>query len=278
MQSFVMNKRLDFHLHSNKSDGDYDPIDVVRLAVKNNLSLIALTDHDTVSGVEEAVKAGENLGVSVLPGVELDLESPFDLHVLGLGVDISDNGLLSALHTQRQRRHARNENIVEQLLKNGFDIRQFIGSHNASRVHIALALIEAGFAKNFGEAFVNFLSKDRPGYCATEKIPPETGIKLILNANGVPVLAHPCKIAANHHALVNELVGMGLKGIEAFYPASTDGQIKLFLSLAKQYGLLVTAGSDFHGSIRQGIVPGCAWVDCEELAYTKKYIEEYYFQ
>lgn len=274
-----MDKRFDFHLHSNKSDGDFCPADVVKLAAKNNLSLIALTDHDTVSGVDEAVKAGGQLGVRVLSGVELDLESPFELHILGLGVGINDNGLLSALDAQRQRRYARNDDIVAKLKKSGYDIRPFLKKHNdiTTRVNVALALIEAGFAKNLGDAFLNFLAKGRPGYCAIEKITPKTGIELILNAGGVPVLAHPCKIAANHHALVNELAGMGLKGIEAFYPTCTDGQVKLFLSLAKQYGLLVTSGSDFHGSIRKNITPGCAWVDCEELAYTKKYIEKYYF-
>ncbi len=261
-----MNLRMDLHCHSVMSDGTAAPSEIVRMAAKANLGILALTDHDTMSGIPEAEEAGRQYGVLVLPSVEIDSESPFELHILGLDVDPKNPALCDALQETQRRRRKRNTVIFDRLKQAGYDVEAFLpeSAGNTTRLHIAMALRNAGHAPSVTEAFKLFLSPGKPGYYLEPRLMPKEVISLVRGAGGIPVLAHPCHIRQNPHQVVAELTELGIMGLEAYYPASTIGQTETFVSLAAQFGLLVTCGSDFHGKNREGTPLGCAWreVDC----------------
>lgn len=268
--------RIDLHCHSTYSDGTYTPTALVRMAAEARIGLFALTDHDTMEGVEEAMRAADGTEVLLLPSVELDCQSPFELHILGLDVNINNSALKSALHLLQERRQRRNARILDKLEGLRIDARAHLEqtAGNMTRLHIAKAICAAGHATNATEAFVNYLNPGAPAYCAEERFSPEEVIRLIQTANGVSVLAHPCHIQKNPHKVVLELAGYGLQGLEAYYPASTFGQTELYISLARQFGLLVTCGSDFHGRNREGTPLGCAWRDVPCLKDTAAFFEK----
>lgn len=258
-----MSLRMDLHCHSTMSDGTCAPAAIVRMAAKAGIEILALTDHDTMAGVSEAMQTAEEQDMRLLPSVELDTESPFELHMLGLDVDPCSPNLQQALEDIQIRRRRRNARILDKLRDAGYDVASYLheSEGNTTRLHIAMALHEAGYAKSVTDAFRGFLSPGMPGYYAELRLTPVQAIDLIKKAGGISVLAHPCHIRSNPHQLVAELAEAGLMGLEAYYPASTLGQTETFLSLARQFGLLVTCGSDFHGRNREGNPLGCAWRD-----------------
>lgn len=255
------NEPFDLHLHSNCSDGSDTPAHVVERADERGLTLIALTDHDCVTGVTEAVFAGEQLGVRVLPAIEMDTEWPHELHLLGLDIDIVEPRLAAALETAQKRRGLRNAEIADRLKSAGYDITPFLvgGTEIATRLNIALALIDGGFADNIKDAFVRFLRKGCPGYFSVERFSPEEVIALILGAGGVPVWAHPMHGRPDVHKLTALLKSFGLMGVEAYHPSLSEGEGELLLSIARQTGLIVTCGSDYHGANRPDVLPGQTW-------------------
>lgn len=264
--------RFDFHTHSTCSDGSDTPEALVRRARDIGVRFLALTDHDTMDGYQEAAAAGERYGVAILAGVEMDTEFPEELHILGLGVNPASPVLVSALNTARERRNLRNARMLSKLAAAGYDVSGRVAhGGTVTRLHIARALVAAGHASSLPEAFSRFLSRGGVGYCTVERFTPEQVIDIITAAGGIAALAHPCHLACPVHALVARLKDAGLGGIEAYYPTSTDGQTKLFLSLAKQYGLIVTAGSDYHGPERPRNPLGGAWIDVPELQATCEY-------
>ncbi len=273
-----MSLRMDLHCHSNFSDGTATPGEIVRMAAKANIDILSLTDHDTISGVMDAVSAGKEQGVLVLPGIEMDNESPFELHILGLDIDIINEPLQEALAESRRRRQKRNIKILNRLKEIGCDVYDKVneasGEATQTRMHIAVALRDAGYAANVTEAFRQFLSVGAPAYFVEQRYTPKEVIALLRNANGIPVLAHPCHIHQDPHRLVAELTELGIMGVEAYYPASTLGQTATFESLAAQYGLLVTCGSDYHGKNREGTPLGCAWRDVACLRRTAEFFCE----
>ena len=273
-----MNLRMDLHCHSSFSDGTATPGEIVRMAAKANIGILSLTDHDTLSGVEAALSAGKEQGVCVLPGIEMDNESPFELHILGLDIDITNEPLQEALSESRRRRQKRNVKILDKLREIGCDVwdrvEQVSGGGTQTRMHIAVALQAAGYAPNITEAFRQFLNVGAPAYYVEKRYTPKEVLALLRGANGVPVLAHPCHIRQDPLGLVAELTELGLLGIEAYYPASTLGQIAIFESLAAQHGLIVTCGSDYHGKNREGTPIGCAWRDVACLRRTAEFFYE----
>ena len=252
---------FDLHLHSNCSDGFDAPARVVEQAKECGVTLLALTDHDSVSGVPEAVQAGERLGVRVLPAIEMDTEWPHELHILGLDIDIYEPGLVGALERARTRRGIRNNEIAERLRSAGYDILPYLngGTEVATRLNIAIALVAGGFAENTKDAFVRFLRKGCPGYFAVERFTPEEVISLIRGAGGIPVWAHPMHGHPDVHALTDQLKSLGLMGLEAYHPSMSEGEAGVLVSIARQQKLLVTCGSDYHGANRPGVVPGQTW-------------------
>ncbi|TYZ65495.1 hypothetical protein PybrP1_001546 [[Pythium] brassicae (nom. inval.)] len=238
----------DFHLHS---DGKLKPAAVVEKAAANGVMVMALTDHDTMAGVPEAMAAAQRLGVLVVPGVEISAEvaGGENLHILGYFFPGSNSRALELqLEKIRTGRHKRGKGMLRKLAAMGIKLEwervlEIAGEAAPGRPHVAQALVERGFVANFREAFARFLHNDGPAYVEGEPFPPEDAIKLIASAGGVSVLAHPwcCK---NPLTLVPELAKLGIQGIEVYHDT---GKIDTYGYLANESGLLKLGGSDFHG-------------------------------
>ncbi len=255
--------KADLHTHSCVSDGTYSPSEVVRLARENGIGLLALTDHDTVYGVKEAILSGKQLGVFVMPGIEIDTMHSEEIHILGLGIDPYNAKLAESLRGQMARRNERNVRMISKLLTLGYDIKIKLeaSSPSMTRLHIASALVECGHVPSRGAAFSTLIGQGCPAYADFDRISTKKAIELIDGAGGVAVVAHPCKLKGNVHSIVGELARAGLWGIEAYYPSATEGHKQLHISLAMQHGLFLTCGSDFHGANRPNAVLGCTYTD-----------------
>jgi predicted metal-dependent phosphoesterase TrpH len=262
--------RFDLHTHSIVSDGTATPSEIVRMAARAKIRLLALTDHDNMMGVPEAVKAGKEYGVPVLPAVEMDNEWRHELHIIGLDVDPDNPTLVRALEIARERRERRNKIIYSKLKEAGYDVQPLVNRPESmtTKLHIAHALIKAGFANDVRDAFARYLRPGTPGYYTETRFTPQQVIDLIHVADGLPILAHPCHIRDNPHGLIRELYDMGLMGLEAYYPSSTQRQTEMYVSIARQYRMLITCGSDFHGDNRPGVPIGCAWRNVPALEQT----------
>jgi len=265
-----MNHRYDLHCHSSYSDGTFSPKELVRMAARAKLALLAITDHDCIDGVPEAMAEGQKAGVQILSAGEMENEWPHEQHILGLGVDIAHPVLRRNLEIARERREKRNAIIFQKLEANGVSPSAFLrrGAASVTKLHIALALVEGGWAEGVRDAFVRWLRPGAPGYYTETRFTPQEVIAMIRHAGGVAVLAHPCHLRDNPHTLIRQLVEWGLQGLEAYYPQSNPKQTELYLSLAKQHGLLITCGSDHHGKNRPGVPLGCAWREAPELEET----------
>ena len=251
--------RIDLHTHSSYSDGSLPPRQLVQLAKKRRLRAIALTDHDTVAGVEEALEAGDELGVEVVPGVEISAQyPPGTMHILGYYILASNRELLGALKKLQQARAARNPKIIERLQALGLEINTTevfdLSGGQVGRPHIAKALVNKGYVSNIDEAFSRYLKKGAVAYVEKFRFPPEEAIAMIRRAGGIAVLAHPFTLGMDNPdellLLVRWLAEKGLEGIEVFYPGHMEEMVVIYEDVAKRLGLVCTGGSDFHGNFR----------------------------
>ncbi len=252
-------RRVDLHSHTNASDGEHSPEELIELARARGLDVLALTDHDTIDGIARAVAAAMSEGdLELIPGVELSTDLPgFEIHVLGYFVDWRDAEFLTMLGKFREGRIGRAEKIVEKLGALGAPIsfarvREIAGDGAIGRPHIARALLEAGQVATINEAFDKYLANDQPAYVEHYSLPPAEAIQLILRAGGVPVLAHPREVKA----VVPDLIKAGLQGLECYYAQYDEREQAGLVALAKQYGLIPTGGSDFHGLHKMGHMSG----------------------
>lgn len=270
---------IDLHTHSTRSDGTFTPAALVREARAAGLTHMALTDHDTVEGVPEAREEARRQGIAFLSGLEISAEyQPGTMHILGYGFDETSAALLERLTSVQRWRDERNPKIVEKLNHLGVvltlpEVEAVSGGGLVGRPHFAKVLMDKGYVKTRQEAFDRYLAKGGPAYVDKARLSPEESIALIRAAGGVAVLAHPLQLqAADEEALqavVQTLVKAGLQGLECHYRNHTPEDTRRFLALAKSNGLLVTGGSDFHGTNRPGIrlgvgeggldVPGECW-------------------
>ena len=243
--------RIDLHVHSTASDGTLSPAAVVAEARAHGVGILALTDHDTMGGVAEALAAGEAEGVRVIPGVELNTDSPAgEVHVLGYCIPPEDEAFTALLERRSRARIERAHKMVQRLHELGMPIAfdhvlRLAGGGNIGRPHVARALVEAGYARNVREAFDRWLYRGGPAYVPRDRLTPEEAIAAVKAAGGVPVLAHPGRIA--DQSVIEELIAAGLEGLECFYPEHSPEQTERYLALARKHGLLVTGGTDFHG-------------------------------
>lgn len=265
-----MEHRFDLHLHSNCSDGTDAPERLMQRAFDAGLSLCALTDHDCIEGVSRAQAAGRTLGMTVISGIEFDTQFPSELHILGLGVDIENGTLRKAVNRARNWREQRNAAMLKKLRRAGYELSPYLSekTYILTRYHMAGAMVGAGYAESIQDAFTRFLNPGCAAYEPGRRHTPGEVVGYIHAAGGVAALAHPCAIRGDVHAIVAELASQGLDGIEAYYPTSTPGQTELFTSLAAQYGLMVTCGSDYHGPGRPKNAIGSAWQDVRALEAT----------
>ncbi len=258
-------KLIDLHTHSMASDGSMSPAELVRHAHEKGLSALALTDHDTVDGVQEALEEGKRLGVEVIPGIEISVDYKPEMHILGYFPKLyAYNSIRKELEVIRQGREARNLKIISRLNGLGIDItteeikREALGDVTG-RPHIARALVNRGFVKSIDDAFDKYLGREGLAYFKRFELKPEEGIQAIRRAGGLPVLAHPVFLRKTYDEmdkLLGELKVSGLAGIEALYSDHTREDTGKYLRLAIKHGLIVTGGSDFHGSFKPGMELG----------------------
>jgi 3',5'-nucleoside bisphosphate phosphatase len=257
--------RLDLHLHTIHSDGSCTPTEVVNMAHQAGVTALAITDHDIMTGVVEAMEAGQQYEIEIIPGVEISsLSGTSELHILGYFLDRQDPDLLARLKTLRDGRHLRNPQIIERLQTLGIDItydevRALAGSDSVGRPHIARALMDKRVVASAKEAFDRFLADGKPAYVPRELPSPAEAIRWIKEARGLAVLAHPTWVKVTEQPLVNlvrQLKADGLDGVEVYYSTHAARQTREYLSLAQQLGLLVTGGSDFHGLTKPDIEVG----------------------
>ena len=259
---------IDLHTHSTASDGSFSPTELVKLAKEMGLRALALTDHDTIEGLAEFIKTGKELDLETVPGTELSAYfEKGTLHILGYFIDFHSPKLKDRLKKLQEARAERNPKIVKKLQALGIPITYeevvaISGGGQVGRPHFAKLLLQKGIVKTFDEAFERFLKRGAPAYVEKDKIFPRECLEIILEAGGIPVLAHPFTLHLENDALeafVKQLKDWGLRGIEAYYTEHTPAQTAFYLKLAEKYGLCVTGGSDFHGKNKPEIKLGLGY-------------------
>ena len=243
---------IDLHVHSNQSDGTLSPSEVVIHAKDAGRRAIALTDHDTVKGLDEAIEAGALYQMEIVPGIELSADFPNDnLHILGYYINYKDKDFLKQLSPIQDGRNIRNKKMLDQLHKLGFKITIEEDENIITRAHFAKALLDAGYVASFDEAFKNYLSPGKPGYVKRVTPSPKECIDLIHSGGGLAFLAHPTLYGLNTaqlSKLIKQLAKDGLDGIEAMHSVHNMQDETYLRTLASKNNLLISGGSDFHGS------------------------------
>lgn len=246
--------RADLHTHSTASDGLNDPAEIIRLAKKAGLAAVSLTDHDAILGIDEALGAGRNLNIEVIPGIEIStIEKGQDVHILGYFINHRDKVFVQEIDNLQKVRDQRNEMLIQRLNELGIKItlnevlnKLRRDDANIGRPHIGEVLIDKGVINTMEEAFDKYLGKHGSAYVNPVRISPNEGIELIKKAGGVPILAHP--VVYDDDDMVISLIKSGLVGIEVFHPDHDKKREKKYKDMAEYYGILATGGSDFHGS------------------------------
>jgi predicted metal-dependent phosphoesterase TrpH len=245
--------RVDLHLHSTASDGRLSPAELVSKAAAEGLTIIALTDHDTVDGIPAALEAAQAFPtLKLIPGIEISTDVPEgEAHILGYFIDHTDRNLKAALEKMRNSRRERARKIVTKLEKLGCPVdwervEEIAGGGTIGRPHIAQALLERGHIDAFQEAFEKYIDHGGPAYVEREKVTPSGAVKLVVQAGGLPVLAHPLTIPEPEQLAI-KLKAVGLIGIEAYYAKYTAEDVQRLAAIADRHKLVATGGSDFHG-------------------------------
>ncbi|MDR0496703.1 MAG: PHP domain-containing protein [Treponema sp.] len=255
---------IDLHTHSTASDGNLSPSALVTEALKHGISTLALTDHDTIDGLEEAAKAASEQSIGFIPGIELEIAQNPDqrgeFHLLGLGINKPSSGFLAAVKELTRRRQERNMGIVEKMNKAGIatsydEIKSFAKGPSVGRPHFADFLVQRRIAKNREQAFLRYLGREKPFFIPKAGLEFERSVALIRESGGIAVLAHPMSLFVSWGKLpdmVKKLKEKGLDGLEAWHPTAKVSACKRLELLGKKLELYITAGSDFHGEKRPG--------------------------
>jgi len=265
------NAGIDLHIHSNASDGTLSPSEILALAQNLNLAAIAITDHDTVNGSKEALSIGIPTSLKFLTGVEISASPPpsfpysGSFHILGYSINIDDPLLNKTLAVLQEARKNRNPGIIDRLNSLGIDLSMSellseVGDAQLGRPHIARLMVKKGYVESISEAFDKYLGKGRPAYLDKYRIDCSRAIEVILGAGGIPVIAHPFLLNPRDVADIEDLIivlkKMGLKGIEVYYPEHSPHVISQLADIANRHELLMTGGTDFHGSLKPEIKMG----------------------
>jgi predicted metal-dependent phosphoesterase TrpH len=268
----------DLHSHSDRSDGTLAPAEVMRLAASRDLAGVALTDHDTFDGLTEAATEAADIGIELVPGIEFSAEyDGASLHILGYWVDPDDPAIETELLRLTATRFRRGEMIVQKLRELGFDVSldrvlELAGGEAIARPHIAEAMVEAGIVADEQEAFDRYISDDGLAYVPKHALPPSEALRLIGQAGGVCVLAHPGMWRGTGtvpDTLVEEMAEGGMVGLEVFHPDHDDAMRAEYAALAARLDLVPTSSSDCHGE-RYGFRMGQERTDGETFAELKR--------
>ncbi|MDL2272424.1 PHP domain-containing protein [Desulfovibrio sp. OttesenSCG-928-I05] len=257
--------RVDLHTHSCASDGTDSPGELVRLAAATGLAAVALTDHDTLGGLDEATEAGKHYGVELIRGCEVASDSPYgEVHIVGLWIPEKAPALEAALREIRDGRASRNERMVQKLQEHGIgismdDVQREAGGETIARPHIARALVAGGYVKNVQTAFATLIGEGCPMYVGREIPTPSRALAMLRDEGAVTVLAHPMLIKAPPEwldGLVRNLAAEGLNALEAWHSEHDTAATRTVVTLADRHGLALSGGSDYHGWVKPTIKIG----------------------
>ena len=259
-----MEKLIDLHTHSLKSDGSMTPAEVVREAKRAGLAAIALSDHDTVDGIREAAAEGEKIGVEVIPAIEFSVQSKTETHILGYFIDIENPDLLKTLKEVVDLRIERNYVTCQRLNELGFDItieevRALAPNNFVGRAHFARVLMDKGYTKSVKEGFDLYMTSGKYAYCEKQRLTARNAVELIGKCGGISFLAHPHLTKLGDDELkefLKELKGFGLSGLEGYYTDYTPEMQEKYQAMAKESGLLISGGTDFHAAMKPHISIG----------------------
>lgn len=247
---------VDLHVHTTASDGQYTPAQIIEKAVSKNLKAIAITDHDTVSGIEEAKAAVKDKNIILVPGIELNINgSPGEFHLLGLGLKHISPSMNTVLENVIKNRNTRNENIIQKIKDDGIDINieefyQEFPNTIIGRPHFAAILQKKGIVKTRQQAFDQYLARGRKWYCEKIGTNLDEAIVAITESGGIPVLAHPMSLYLSWGKMpeiFQDFHERGILGMEAFHPGARVTECLRLEELGRKLGYFITAGSDFHG-------------------------------
>ena len=254
-------KYADLHVHTNFSDGTFTPEEVVRCANEKGLSCIAICDHDCVDGIDPSMEYARKTHLEIIPGVELTvIEGGKEIHMLGYFVEWKKKAFADILKRVQRERIARVDKMIEKLKKFNVNIdkKKVIeiagGKGSVGRLHMAQALLEAKAVSSIQMAFDKYIGDFKPCYVEDIGFSGKGAIEVILEAKGVPVVAHPATI--NDDALVREFIKYGMRGIEAYHSDHTPSTNRRYEKIAKENGLLITGGSDCHGMGKGRVLMG----------------------
>ncbi|MBN2279391.1 MAG: PHP domain-containing protein [Candidatus Marinimicrobia bacterium] len=258
-----MKQNYDLHTHTTVSDGTLTPEELVQKALNEGFKVIAITDHDNISGIEKARTVALGTGLEIVAGVEISVEyGPGTLHMCGYFLDLKNELLNDRLDFVQEARRNRNPKIVQKLQETGFEItmeeiEKVAGGKQVGRPHFATVMFEKGYVTSKQEAFDKYLDKNAPCYVNKERLSLEESVKSIRAAGGIPVLAHPIQLKlANekeYREMFTYLKHKGVLGIEAYTSRQTDEENELFRQMAEELGMLITGGSDFHGANKPNV-------------------------
>lgn len=257
-------KIIDLHAHTNFSDGELSPIELVRLAIKQRLSALAITDHDTIRGIKSLDKNDQIIidsGIQIIDGIELSAKSQKGrMHILGFDIDLDNQELNDKMSMLRDNSVNATLSVMEQIKRDygivfGYeDIKNLINAnHNIGRPDLARLCIKYGYSNTVQEAFDKYLIEAHNKTRSTSKgLPYQECLELITKSNGIPILAHPKTLELSEKELlilIREMINYGLMGIEVYHSSHTKEETELYLSIAKKFNLLISGGTDYHGPI-----------------------------
>jgi hypothetical protein len=249
---------FDLHLHSTASDGTHSPKEIIEIAKSSNVVAVSITDHDNINGYFEALRFAQDLGVQIFGGVELNTDA-FDteIDILGYFWNPDNQKFIDMLSDRQSNRIERAKNIVTKLnalgLEISYDRVRAIAKGSICRPHIIEAMVEKNYVSNQKEAFEKYLGLGKPAFVPHDHITPRKAIEYIIEAGGLPVVAHPGLVGNDE--VVEKLLQDGAKGLEAYYPMHTEEEITKYIELAQKYDAIVTCGSDSHGPKRKKSFP-----------------------
>jgi len=269
------NIRADLHTHTNYSDGNLTPEQLIGKAKAAGLAYLAITDHDNVDAVEEAIEIGKSVGIEIVPGVEISSEhNGREVHILGYFFDYKDEALLSYLKNFRAERLKRAQGIVDKLNQINIPLHidavlaQVKGNGSIGRPHIAIAMLDAGYTDTYIEAFNKYIGDGKPAYVKKPNLSTQEAIKLIAKSKGLSFVAHPGKNVRDEELI--QIIEFGIDGIEIIHPSHSQTDSAYFQKTAGQYFLLESGGSDFHGGrINDESIIGKFWVGEQKVLAMK---------
>lgn len=249
--------RFDLHVHTNQSDGLFSPEEVVDMSVTKNLKGIAITDHDSITGIERAINHSKKYyDFKIIPGIEIScIHNDEEVHLLGYFIDYKNYDIINITETLKSSRLNRGIDMVNRLNELGLEVsieevKELSGEKYIGRPHIARAMIKRGYVTSIQEAFSRYLNRGRPAYVERYKISITETISLIKKIGGISVLAHPGLL--KDKSIINYCIELGIDGIECIHSKHNQSDISSMLDIAKKHNLIATGGSDFHGDLVNG--------------------------